>query len=172
AGGVVAGIQGGLHAQPAAGGGGGDGLDDHLVAGQRSAPPVEGDVGEQPVFDLVPLGGARREVADRDLKPRLGRQGGQFAFPDAVAVAVGATRVGGDQQPGGLGVVKAAACLPPAADGGDREHGGVVVDADVDPAGVARQVVDPIRDGLLDVWAGEEEVVVFHLDRLTLGAPL
>jgi len=47
-----------------------------------------------------------------------------------------------------------------------------VVDADVDPAGVAGEVVDPVRDGLLDVRAGEEEVVVLDLDGLAGGAPL
>jgi hypothetical protein len=49
---VVAGVQGGLDTQPAAGAGRRDGLDDHLVAGQWPAPPVHGDVGEQPVLDL------------------------------------------------------------------------------------------------------------------------
>jgi hypothetical protein len=52
---VVAGVHGGLDTQTAAGAGRRNGLDDHLVAGQGPAPPVEGDVGEQPVFDLVPL---------------------------------------------------------------------------------------------------------------------
>jgi hypothetical protein len=49
---VVAGVQGGLDPQTAAGAGRRDGLDDDLVAGQRPARPVHGDVGEQPVFDL------------------------------------------------------------------------------------------------------------------------
>src|SRR4029450_5329854 len=97
---------------------------------------------------------------------------GQFTLPDPVAVAVGPTGVRGDQQPGGLRVVKAAARLPPAADGLHGGHGSVVVDADVDPAGVAGEVVDPVRDRLLHVRAGEIEVVVFHLDRLTLRVPL
>jgi hypothetical protein len=48
----IAGIQGGLDSQPAAGAGRRDGLDDHLVAGQRPAPPVHRDVGKQPVLDL------------------------------------------------------------------------------------------------------------------------
>jgi hypothetical protein len=47
-----------------------------------------------------------------------------------------------------------------------------VVDADVDPAAVAGEVLDPVRDGLLDVWTGEEAVVVFDLDGLAGGAPL
>jgi hypothetical protein len=41
---VVAGVQGGLDTQTAAGAGRRDGLDDHLVAGQWPAPPVHGDV--------------------------------------------------------------------------------------------------------------------------------
>src|SRR6058998_324080 len=56
-------------ARASAGGGSGDGLHDDLVAGQQLAPPVHRDVGEQPVLDLVSLGGARWEVAHRDLQP-------------------------------------------------------------------------------------------------------
>jgi hypothetical protein len=52
AGRVVAAVQGRLDAQSAAGAGRRDGLDDHLVAGQGPAPPVEGDLREQPVLDL------------------------------------------------------------------------------------------------------------------------
>jgi hypothetical protein len=47
-----------------------------------------------------------------------------------------------------------------------------VVDADIHPASVAGEVIDPVRDGLLDVWTGVEEVVVFDLDGLAGGAPL
>jgi hypothetical protein len=52
-------VQAGLHGQAGAGGGPGDAVDDHVIAGQRPAAPVHRDVGEQPVLDLVPLGGAR-----------------------------------------------------------------------------------------------------------------
>lgn len=58
AGGVFAGIQLGGDGQPGARGGGADQLDDGLVAGQRPAAPVAGDLREQPVLDLVPLRGA------------------------------------------------------------------------------------------------------------------
>ncbi len=47
-----------------------------------------------------------------------------------------------------------------------------MVDADVHPAGVRADVVDPIRDGLLDVRPGEEEAVVLNLDRVALRSPL
>src|SRR5829696_10156957 len=46
---VLAGVQGGLDTQTAAGAGRRDGLDDHLVAGQWPAPPVDRDRAEQPV---------------------------------------------------------------------------------------------------------------------------
>lgn len=49
AGGVVAGIQVGLDAQTSPGASRGDRLDNDVVAGQRPATPVVGDVGEQPV---------------------------------------------------------------------------------------------------------------------------
>ena len=52
AGRVLAGVQDGAHAQTGCGGCVGDQVDDHLVAGQRSPSPVQGDLGEQPVLDL------------------------------------------------------------------------------------------------------------------------
>jgi hypothetical protein len=52
--------------------------------------------------------------------------------------------------------------LPPAAEGGHRECGGVVVGADADPAGVGGHVVDAVRVGLAQRRV--EEVV--HLDLL------
>lgn len=63
----------------------------------------------------------------------------------------------GDQQPGSLRVVPAAAHLPPAADGLHGKDGGVVIDPDVHPAGVAGDVVDPVRDRLPHIMSGYPE---------------
>jgi hypothetical protein len=41
-----------LHAQPGGGGGAGVQVDDDLVGLERAAPPVDGDLAEQPVLDL------------------------------------------------------------------------------------------------------------------------
>jgi hypothetical protein len=90
-----------------------------------------------------------------DRQAGLGGEGREFGFPGAGAVAVGAARVGGDQQPGRLRVVEASLPVPPAADGFHREGGGVVVAADVDPAGVRRQVVDAIGQSLAQRVTGE-----------------
>jgi hypothetical protein len=69
---IGAGVEVGADGQPGPGGGRGDRVDDDLVAGQRPAPPIHRDVGEQPVLDPVPLRCPRREVAHRDRKPIQG----------------------------------------------------------------------------------------------------
>ena len=48
--------------RPLRGGRGGDQVDDRRKLGERFAAPVDGDEGEQPMLDLVPLAGARREA--------------------------------------------------------------------------------------------------------------
>ena len=148
AGRVGPGVQFGVDVQPGAGGGGADCGHDDLVAGQGPAAPVHGDVGEQPVLDLVPFGGAGREVARGDLQAGLQGQRRELMFPGPGAAAVGAAGVGGDQQPPGTRIGDLARVVPPAADRLHSEGGGVMVGADVHPAGVGGQVVDPVRDGL------------------------
>jgi 3-mercaptopyruvate sulfurtransferase SseA len=61
--GVRVGVDLGAHLQSAARLGVGNQLDDHLVTDQRTTAPVHRDEREQTVLDLVPLAGARREVA-------------------------------------------------------------------------------------------------------------
>ncbi len=65
------------------------------MAGERASPPVHRAGREEPVFHLVSLRGAGREVANGDLDARLGGELGQFQLPKAKAVAVGPTGIGG-----------------------------------------------------------------------------
>ena len=55
-----------VHRQAFARARGTDELDDGVVTDQRLAAPVHRDEREQPVFNLVPLAGPRRQVAHRD----------------------------------------------------------------------------------------------------------
>jgi hypothetical protein len=64
---VVVGVEFALYDEAGLGGGVGYEAHDGLVGGQWSAAPVDGDLGEQPVLDLVPFAGAGRVVADDDL---------------------------------------------------------------------------------------------------------
>jgi hypothetical protein len=64
------------------------------------------------------------------VRPVEAGQCGEFGLPQPGAVAVGATTVGADQQPGGVRVQGLSDLPPPRGDGVDRERGGVVVGAD------------------------------------------
>src|SRR5262245_39655073 len=90
-----------------------DQVDDDLVSAQWSAPPVDRDEREQPVFDLVPLAGARREVADSDRDPEPVGEPLQLGFPDAGSIPVAAAGIGRDEQLARLGIALRAHVLPP-----------------------------------------------------------
>ena len=63
---VYVGIQLGVDLESFRGGGRRNQIDDCLKTPQRLTAPVLSDVREQPVFDLVPFAGSRREVAHGD----------------------------------------------------------------------------------------------------------
>src|SRR5215472_6814357 len=67
--GVFAGIDFGADKQPGFGRGSGNQIDNYLMADQRFATPVLADEREQSVFNLIPLAGPWRQMADRDLQP-------------------------------------------------------------------------------------------------------
>ena len=98
------------------------------------------------MLDLVPLRGPGREVADRDLQPRLLRELRELLLPGPVPGAVRRARVAGDQQPRRAGVGAPADEVPPRAQRRDRERPGVRVRPDVHEARVRRRVVDPVGD--------------------------
>ncbi len=120
------------------------------------------------MFDAVPFAGAGRMVGDRDRQPGLIGETLQFTFPQANARAIAAAAIGGDQQPGGGGVALAAETAPPTSDALDREGRGIVVDPDINPARVRRDVIDPVGRYLAQF--GDLEVVHPHPLGLALGA--
>ena len=124
--------------------GGGDQLDDGAAAGEWSATPVLGDVTEQAVLDLVPLGGPGWVMANGDGEPGLVGEFLEFQLPQAHAHAVGATTIGRNHQALGIGIALATHRLEPTPDCVDRELGGIVIDADVHPAGIVGEIVDAI----------------------------
>jgi len=99
-------------------------------------------------------------MTDRDGQAKFICQGLQFALPQPHPCAVAAAAIGGDQQTAHLGVTRPSHALPPAPNGVDGEAGGVVVDADAHPAGVAGDVVDAIRHGAAEF--GDLEVMHAH----------
>jgi hypothetical protein len=100
------------------------------------------DVAEQTVLDLVPLGRAWRIVADFDRHLQLVGELLQLDLSQASAHIVGAAAVRRDRQLTHIGIALASDPRDPGADRSDRELGGVVGDADADPAGIGGGIVD------------------------------
>jgi hypothetical protein len=148
----------------------GDEVDDGLVGFEWSATPVEGDSGEEAVFDLILFAGAGWVVADGDIESGGRGESGEFMFPEPGSVSVRSAAVGGDEDSCGVGVFLLSHGVPPWFDGGHGEHGGVVVHADRHPGAVVAEVVDPVGDRRALCRVGE--VVGGHLHRLAGGLPL
>ena len=81
--GVLAGVEFAAHGEAGFGGRGRDQLDDHAIADEWFGAPVLADEREEAVLDFVPLAGAGRQVADRDVEAELVGQILEFAFSTA-----------------------------------------------------------------------------------------
>src|SRR3974390_1493569 len=85
------------------------------------------------------------------------------------AVAVAPPAVSRDEQLGGAGKSLCPHLLPPAADAGGREVGGVMINADADPPLVIGHIIDAIRDRLAQFLV--LKVVDAHVLQLAFGTP-
>src|SRR5713101_319283 len=63
---IGVGVLDGSDDQSFLGGGMRDELNDRFKRDQGFGTPVDGDVREEPMFDLIPFAGARRKMTDRD----------------------------------------------------------------------------------------------------------
>src|SRR2546423_15612565 len=97
---IGAGVALGPYPEPRAGGGGTDQFDDHLVVGEWPASPVHGDAIEEPALDFVPLRGTGWKVAHLDSRAGPGGQLGKLDLPQPASLAVRASGVRGELQPG------------------------------------------------------------------------
>src|SRR6516165_7401123 len=168
--GVLRRVQLASHSEASFGGGSRDQFDDHAIADEGLGTPVLADEGEETVLDFVPLAGARRQVADRDVDADFIGQRLQFAFPQPHARAVAAATVSRDHQAGCLGIARPTDSKPPLADAVDRERSRVVVDTDADPAMIGRKIIDPVRYGTAEFL--DQEVMDPDLFRVSLRAIL
>src|SRR5262245_61089830 len=82
--------------------------DDGLQRRQRIATPVQGELGEESVLDLVPLARPRRQVANVNCQPGAVRQRLQLSLPQPVAYTVTAATVRRDVQFGRARVARPA----------------------------------------------------------------
>ena len=73
-----------------------DELNDRFKRDQGLGTPVDGDVGEEPMFDLVPFAGSRRKMTHRDAESGLVGQPLHLTLPQAAACGIGAASISGD----------------------------------------------------------------------------
>ena len=118
-------------------------------------------------FHLLVPGGWWATVMDRS---GFVGEGLQFALPQANASAVAATAIGGDQEAGRAGIAAFPQGAPPAPDALDGEGCGIVIDTDIDPARVGRDVVDAVGRDLAEF--GYLEVVHAHRLGIAFGPQL
>jgi len=156
--------------QPGIGGGGGDQVNDDLMTDKGFAAPILADIGEQTVLNTVPLAGAGRQMVDRHLQSGLVGEALQLALPKVDAGTIAAAAVSSDDQALRVGIAGLAEPLPPATDALDREFRRVGIDADVDPALVGPDIVNPV--GRYFSLSLNFEVVDEHRFGITLGAQL
>ena len=123
--GILAGVEFAAHGEASFGGGGGYQLDDDPIADEWFGTPVLADEGEEAVLDLIPLAGAGRQVADRNVEVEFVGQRLQFAFPQPHPRAIAAAAIGGDQQSGCLGIASPTDGEPPLADAIDTAKAAV-----------------------------------------------
>src|SRR6266851_3864349 len=99
---------------------------------ERLPTPIDGNVRKEPMLDLVPFTGGRRQVANSNSQAGLIGQMLHLLLPQPTARAIGATPISHDQQFLTAGIEYAAHALPPASDALDRKLCGLMIDADVD----------------------------------------
>src|SRR5260221_4855968 len=105
-------------------------LDNGLKGRERLATPIDGNVRKEPMLDLVPFAGGRRQVANGDGQAGLISQVLHLLLPQPIARPIGATPISHDQQFPTSGIQFAAHALPPASDALDGKLCGLMVDAD------------------------------------------
>ena len=79
-----------LNSQPRLGRGCCDQFDNDLMRHQRLTPPVLRDKGKEPMLDLVPLTGSRRQMADFYGHLQLVGESLQLHFPEPQPIAIAA----------------------------------------------------------------------------------
>src|SRR5487761_38310 len=166
---ILAKVQGGPNDEALLRGCARDQINDDLVGGQRTPPPVLRDETEQSMLELVPLAGAGRKVTDLQGHSQFVGQTLQRLLPQSIAAAVTAAPIRGNHEFGRTRKARGTHLVPPAQKTRACELGGVVIDADTDPTFVTGQVVNPVGNGLAQFLVGK--VMNVHLLRPALGLP-
>src|SRR6266568_6285674 len=137
---------------------------------KRLGTPIDGNKGEESMFDFVPFAGRRRIMGHRDREVFLIGKLLQFLLPETISDPVGTAPIGGDEQFALAGVERFARLVPPSPDTLHRKFSRVMIDAHVDEPTVVDQIIDAIGDGL--AGSQRKKVIHIHTGLLSFGLPL
>ncbi len=124
---------------------------------------------EHPMFNFIPLAGARREVADMNWQTQVGGQGLHGHLPQARAATVAPAAIGRDQQFTCLSMRLIAHLVPPAPNRFGGKPSRIMIRPDTDPALILGQIIDAIRDRFAQVLV--DKVMHQDFERFTTGLP-
>ena len=159
AGRIVATVEVSGDRQTGLGSGGANEAEDLLVAVERFAGPVFGDLGEEAMLDGVPFGSARRIVGHGEGQAEESASGDwSSVFQARRPTAIAAAGVAQNEELAGTWIARAPFLLPPMRNGVSGKGGCVVRDADRDRPSIGEQIVDAVRNG--DAGGVRAEVVI------------
>ena len=107
------------------------------------------------MFNLVPLAGPGRKMADRDRKSCFVRQRPRFQFPKPEPIPIAAAAICRDQYITARGIQLATFMTPPTANGGHRKTPCIMIRSHIDKTLVSSQIVDAVGKGSRKIRRGE-----------------
>src|SRR5260370_39329913 len=110
---IQTGIELAADSQPGSSCRAGNQVNDRLVSFQRPAPPVNRDLGEQPVLNFIPFARSGRIVAHINLKARSGVQPGELEHPQPGPMSIGAAAISTNEDAPSIRVLLAPHFPPP-----------------------------------------------------------
>src|SRR5580704_1400452 len=112
---------------------------------ERLASPASTDLAEETMFDGIPLGSARRVVADSDRETQRNADGVlNRLFPRAATRAIASSTICQNEQFRGSRITLTALLTPPLRNGIDRKGWGVVTGSQKHRAAVGQRIVDAV----------------------------
>ena len=141
--------------------GGTNEVEDLVIAVERFASPVFGDLGKETMLDRVPFGSTGGIVGDGESEAvGIGQLGLEFGFPGAATITVTAAGIAEYEKLSRARIAKRSLFSPPMSNGVSGEGGGVMGDADHNGASIGEQIINAVRDG--DAGGVGAEVVIVN----------
>src|SRR5262245_17124212 len=147
------------HRKAGSSSGGADEAEELLIAIERLAGPVFGDLREEAVLDGIPFRSTGWIVGNGEGQAEgVGQLRLEFGFPGTATTAIAAAGAAQNQDVSGSRVTECSLLLPPMRNGVSGKGRCVMRHADYDGAAIGKQIVDAIGDG--DAGGIGAEVVI------------